>query len=286
VGAEAVLVALQSQPEGLSSEEAAERLRRHGPNTLPEARHRLVALRFLAQFNNGLIYFLLAAAVAASILGHRVDALVIVAVLAINAVVGFVQEAKAERALAAIRSMISPRAAVWRDRRRSSATAAESFPGTSSSSRPATAFRRICASSGAQPADRRGDAHRRPACRRPHKARTRAKRSFKNGVLGETWVETGEAPDWQRLYDRRELWPIGPDVDESLARLPRPGEGLRAVQRDALPVPRRAVDDRLWRGAGRPEALRSPPPPRRSPSRRGWPCSDGTSRSPNAPCCS
>ncbi len=36
-----------------------------------------------------------------------------------------------------------------------------------------------------------------------------AKRSFKNGVLGETWVETGEAPDWQRLYERREDWQIG-----------------------------------------------------------------------------
>jgi phage terminase large subunit GpA-like protein len=36
-----------------------------------------------------------------------------------------------------------------------------------------------------------------------------AKRSFKNGVLGETWVETGEAPDWQRLYERRETWPPG-----------------------------------------------------------------------------
>ncbi len=36
-----------------------------------------------------------------------------------------------------------------------------------------------------------------------------AKRSFKNGVLGLTWVETGEAPDWQRLYERREAWPFG-----------------------------------------------------------------------------
>ena len=125
MGADAVLVALQSQPEGLSSEEAVERLRRHGPNTLPEARSRPAALRLLAQFNNGLIYFLLAATVAASIL----DALVIVAVVAINAVIGFVQEAKAERALAAIRSMLSPRAAVWRDRRRSSAPAADIVPG-------------------------------------------------------------------------------------------------------------------------------------------------------------
>ena len=36
-----------------------------------------------------------------------------------------------------------------------------------------------------------------------------AKRSFKNGVLGETWIETGEAPDWQRLYERREDWLVG-----------------------------------------------------------------------------
>jgi phage terminase large subunit GpA-like protein len=36
-----------------------------------------------------------------------------------------------------------------------------------------------------------------------------AKRSFKNGVLGQTWVETGEALDWQRLYERREAWQIG-----------------------------------------------------------------------------
>lgn len=42
------------------------------------------------------------------------------------------------------------------------------------------------------------------------------KRSFKNGVLGETWVESGEAPDWQRLYDRRELWPFGAVPKEGL----------------------------------------------------------------------
>lgn len=36
-----------------------------------------------------------------------------------------------------------------------------------------------------------------------------SKRSFKNGILGETWIETGEAPDWQRLYERRETWSVG-----------------------------------------------------------------------------
>src|SRR3546814_12861069 len=57
------------------------------------------ALRFLAQFNSALIYFLLAAAVAAGVLGHLVDAGVILAVVLVNAIVGHVQEGKAERAL-------------------------------------------------------------------------------------------------------------------------------------------------------------------------------------------
>lgn len=55
------------------------------------------------------------------------------------------------------------------------------------------------------------------------------KRSFKNGVLGETWVESGEAPDWQRLYDRRERWPFG--------TVPKDGLFLTAgvdVQKDRL----------------------------------------------------
>src|SRR3546814_9033086 len=64
------------------------------------------ALRFLAQFNSALIYFLLAAAVAAGVLGHLVDAGVILAVVIVNAIVGHVQEGKAERALAAIRDLI------------------------------------------------------------------------------------------------------------------------------------------------------------------------------------
>jgi phage terminase large subunit GpA-like protein len=58
-----------------------------------------------------------------------------------------------------------------------------------------------------------------------------AKRSFKNSVLGETWVETGEAPDWQRLYERREAWPIG--------AVPRGGLFLTAgadVQKDRIEV--------------------------------------------------
>src|SRR5690606_10762615 len=65
--------------------------------------------------NSALIYFLMIAALGAALLGHVVDAAVIMAVVAVNAVVGFLQEGKAERALGAIRDLISPQADVLRD---------------------------------------------------------------------------------------------------------------------------------------------------------------------------
>ncbi|WP_322515846.1 cation-transporting P-type ATPase [Rhodopseudomonas palustris] len=129
VDAERVLANLSTDRGGLSSAEAAKRLATYGPNALPEASRRNPLLRFLAQFNNTLIYFLLAAAVAAAILGHHIDAAVIVAVVTINAIVGFIQEDKAEKALSAIRKMISPRAHAWRDGHRISIPAADLVPG-------------------------------------------------------------------------------------------------------------------------------------------------------------
>src|SRR3546814_9884782 len=87
------------------------------------------ALRFLAQFNSALIYFLLAAAVAAGVLGHLVDAGVILAVVIVNAIVGHVQEGKAERALAAIRDLITPHATVLRGGVRAKGDVASLVPG-------------------------------------------------------------------------------------------------------------------------------------------------------------
>jgi magnesium-transporting ATPase (P-type) len=124
-----VCAALGTGQGGLASEEAARRLKTYGPNELPAVPGRHPVLRFLAQFNNALIYCLLAAAVAASMLGHRLDAAVILAVVTINAIVGFLQEDKAEKALSAIRKMISPRASVRRDGRRTSIPVAELVPG-------------------------------------------------------------------------------------------------------------------------------------------------------------
>ncbi len=106
--------ALATSLDGLGQDEATRRLDRFGHNELPPAARTHPALRFLAQFNNALIYFLLSAAVAAIALGHIIDGAVIVVVVLINAVVGFIQEGKAERALDAIRDMIAPHAVVVR----------------------------------------------------------------------------------------------------------------------------------------------------------------------------
>jgi calcium-translocating P-type ATPase len=107
-----------AQPEGLTEAEAAQRLAAHGPNRLPEARTRGPILRFLAHFHNVLIYVLLGSAAVTAALQHWVDTGVIIAVVLANAAIGFIQEGKAEAAMAAIRQMLAPRAAVLRDGRR------------------------------------------------------------------------------------------------------------------------------------------------------------------------
>ncbi|MEJ7931807.1 HAD-IC family P-type ATPase [Ramlibacter sp. AN1015] len=127
--ADEVLQVLATQREGLGAQETSARLARHGPNTLPAASARHPLLRFLLQFHSTLIYVLLAAAVLAGSLGHVLDAAVIVAVVLVNALVGFLQEGKAEKALAAIRSLVSPRAHVLRDGHRLSIPVSDLVPG-------------------------------------------------------------------------------------------------------------------------------------------------------------
>ncbi len=112
---ETVVETLGSRPTGLPEEEAQIRLRRHGPNRLASAPRRPPWRRFLAQFDNLLIYVLLAAATVTAVLGDWVDTVAIVGVVVVNAVVGFVQEGKAEDALAAIGQMLTPKAVVRRD---------------------------------------------------------------------------------------------------------------------------------------------------------------------------
>jgi magnesium-transporting ATPase (P-type) len=118
-----------SDRQGLSGEAAQERLSRYGPNSLPAPEKAGPLLRFLRHFHNVLIYILLVAALGTALLGHWVDTGVILAVVLINTLIGFIQEGKAEKALDAIRSMLSPKAAVMRDGKRREVPADELMPG-------------------------------------------------------------------------------------------------------------------------------------------------------------
>jgi Ca2+-transporting ATPase len=100
---------------GLSAQEALERLELVGPNRLPQAQARSPWLVLLAQFKSLLILILLGAVALAALVGSTKDAAVILAVVVINALVGFYQEYRAERSLAALKSMLPQRARVRRD---------------------------------------------------------------------------------------------------------------------------------------------------------------------------
>ncbi len=129
LSAKDALLALDVTPQGLSSDEAEQRMRAHGPNRLPEPPQRSPVLRFLAHFHNVLIYVLLGAAGVTAALQHWIDTGVILAVVVVNAVIGYVQEGRAEQAMAAIRGMLAPRAAVLRDGRRVGLEAGDLVPG-------------------------------------------------------------------------------------------------------------------------------------------------------------
>lgn len=92
-----------SRARGLAAGDVATRLTRHGLNVMSPPPRRGALVRFMLQFHNVLIYVLLLAGGATAALGHWVDSGVIFGVVLVNAVIGFVQEGKAERALDAIR---------------------------------------------------------------------------------------------------------------------------------------------------------------------------------------
>lgn len=110
-----MVLLLETDPHcGLSDGEAHERLERFGPNTLPVAARASLVRRALRQFHHPLIYVLLVAGVITAGLHEFVDSTVIFGVVVVNAVVGFVQESKAEAALEGLRSMVRTLAKVVR----------------------------------------------------------------------------------------------------------------------------------------------------------------------------
>ncbi|NBB91720.1 MAG: HAD-IC family P-type ATPase [Gammaproteobacteria bacterium] len=123
------LESLDTGADGLASDEAARRRAEYGANVLPGAPSRPWWRRLLAQFHNVLIYVLIAAAALAAVLGHWVDAGVIAAVVAVNALIGLIQEGKAERAMEAIGRMLALKAQVRRDGQWQVLPAEELVPG-------------------------------------------------------------------------------------------------------------------------------------------------------------
>ena len=102
---EKVFSELGTSAHGLSSEEASKRLAKFGPNELKEVKKRTLFMMFIDQFRDFMIMVLIAAAVVSGMIGELVDTLAIVVIVILNAVIGFVQEYRAEKAMKALKKM-------------------------------------------------------------------------------------------------------------------------------------------------------------------------------------
>jgi len=126
---EEVFGILGTSAQGLSEKDAAFRLQEYGPNKLPDAKPDSIFVVFLRQFQSSLIYILLAAAVIVFLMGERTDALIILAVLLFNAIVGAVQEGKAQNTLSALNKYTATKAIVLRGGREMIVPDQEVVPG-------------------------------------------------------------------------------------------------------------------------------------------------------------
>jgi len=120
---------LKSSSEGLSSDDAAKRLDEYGPNVLQESRKKTPFMMFLDQFRDFMIMILMAAAVVSGMMGEVSDTIAIVVIVILNAIIGFVQEYRAEKAMRALKEMAAPTALVFRDRKPVDINASELVPG-------------------------------------------------------------------------------------------------------------------------------------------------------------
>jgi len=106
---------LETGENGLTTQEAEQRFQKHGKNALREVKGPTLFGRFITQFKDVMVLVLLAAAIISGVLGELTDAIIIMAIVIINAIIGVVQENKAEQALEALKSMSRPYARVIRN---------------------------------------------------------------------------------------------------------------------------------------------------------------------------
>jgi Ca2+-transporting ATPase len=124
-----VLQRLESSEAGLSGAEANERLTKYGNNAIPEKKRRSLLALILSQFQDFMIIILLVAALVSGLIGDPKDAIAILVIVLLNAIVGSVQELRAERAIAALKQMAAPDARVLRDGQPLTISAANVVPG-------------------------------------------------------------------------------------------------------------------------------------------------------------
>lgn len=127
--ADDVLRALNVSSSGLTEGEVAERLQQYGPNKLPQAPQPGTFIRFLKQFANLLVIVLMVAGVLTALLQHWIDTFVIFGVVIVNAIIGVIQEGKAEKAMDSIRNMLALKAAVVRNGKRKTLPGEALVPG-------------------------------------------------------------------------------------------------------------------------------------------------------------
>ncbi len=126
---EEVLRHLEVQENGLSAEQAARRLQQYGPNQLQEAPRPTFWHMLWEQLNNFVVILLIVASIISALLGDYVEAAAIMAIVVLNAVLGIIQEQRAEEALAALKKLAAPDAQVLRDGRRQTIPARDLVPG-------------------------------------------------------------------------------------------------------------------------------------------------------------
>jgi Ca2+-transporting ATPase len=127
--ADSVIQSLDSREQGLTEAEAKSRLSRYGLNELEEKRKASPLRRLLAQFASFLVVILIIAAAVSVVVGEWVEAIAILTIVILAAVLGFIQEHRAERALEALKKMAAPTASVIRDGSQKEIPAREVMPG-------------------------------------------------------------------------------------------------------------------------------------------------------------
>ena len=124
-----VLENLKVQESGLTTAEAARRRERYGPNQLTEAPRPGFLQLLWEQFNNFIVMLLIVASIISALLGEWVDASAIIAIVLLNAILGIVQERRAEEALAALKKLAAPEARILRDGHHVTVSSRDLVPG-------------------------------------------------------------------------------------------------------------------------------------------------------------